>query len=139
VHVIDGEEGEVAVAVVLAFGPHRPPGAGREREVEVHAGLDAGLLIHAEHVLAAAERPSFPFPLVRVKDAPGLEGEARVAEEDARPVLPGLDGVIGEPAVHVDGEIARVIPLATTWRASSRQVQRAAASRWQLASRRPAP
>jgi hypothetical protein len=60
--------------------------------VDAHAGLDAGLLVGAEHVLVVAERFPFPFPLVEVQDAGGLEGEVRVAGEDPRPVLPGLQG-----------------------------------------------
>src|ERR1700756_1675833 len=93
VDVAGGQAGEGAEAVVLVLGAHRPPGAGRAGEVEAHAGLDAGLLIRAEHVLVAAERLSVPFPLVKVEDPAGLEGEVRVAGEDPRAVLPGLDRV----------------------------------------------
>jgi hypothetical protein len=68
--------------------------------VDAHAGLDAGFLVSAEHVLVVAERLSFPLPLVEVQDAGCLEGEVRVAGEDPRPVLPGLQGVVSEPAAH---------------------------------------
>src|SRR5207248_166716 len=100
VDVVGGQVGEGAVTVVLALGAHRAPGARRERQVDAHPGLDAGLLIGTEHVVVLAERPAFPLALVEVKDAPGLDGEARVAREDPRPVLPGLQGVISEPAAH---------------------------------------
>ena len=39
---------------VLALGAHRPPGAGREGEVQAHAGLDAGLLIGGQDVVVGA-------------------------------------------------------------------------------------
>ena len=90
VDVVGGQVGQGAEAVVLALGPHRPPRPWREREVDAHAGLDAGLLIGAEHVVVLAERLPFPFPLVEVQDAGGFEGEVRVAGENPRPVLPGL-------------------------------------------------
>ena len=64
------------------------------------AGLDAGLLVGAEHVLVLAERLPFPFPLIEVQDAGGLEGKVRVAGEDPRPVLPGLQDVVSQPAAH---------------------------------------
>jgi len=100
VDVVGGQVGQGAAAGVLALGPHRPSGPGRQRQVGAHARLDAGFLVRAEHVLVRAERFSLPGPLVQVKDAPGLEGEVRVAGEDPRPVLPGLQGVVGEPAAH---------------------------------------
>ena len=68
--------------------------------MDAHAGLDAGLLVSAEHVVVLAERFTFPFPLVEIQDAGGLDGEVRVAGEDPRPVLPGLQGVVSEPAAH---------------------------------------
>jgi hypothetical protein len=67
--------------------------------VDAHAGLDAWLLIGAEHALVIAERLPFPFPLVEVKDAGGLR-EVRVAREDPRAVLPGPQRVVSEPAAH---------------------------------------
>ena len=93
--------------------------------MDAHAGLDAGFLISAEHGLVLAERFAFPFALVEVQDAGGLEGEVRVAGEDPRPVLPGFQGIVGEPAAHGGRREAGVMPLAAAWRASSGQVQRA--------------
>jgi hypothetical protein len=103
VDVVGGQVGEGAEAVVFALGPHRPARSWREREVDAHPGLDAGFLVGAEHVLVVAERLSFPFPLVEVQGAGGLEGEVRVAGKDPRPVLPGLQGIVSEPAAHGGG------------------------------------
>jgi hypothetical protein len=97
----------------------------REREVEAHAGLDAGLLVGAEDVVVLAKRPSFPFPLVEVQDPAVLPGEARVAGEDPRPVLPGLDGVVSEPTAHGGRRGRGSDASAAAWRARSGRAQRA--------------
>lgn len=99
-YAVGGQVSEGAEAVVLALGLHRPPRPRREREVDTPAGLDAGLLVGAEHVVVLAKRLPFPYPLVEIQDAGGLEGEVRVAGKDPRPVLPGLQGVISEPTAH---------------------------------------
>jgi hypothetical protein len=93
--------------------------------VDAHTGLDAGLLIRAEHVLVLAERLSLPFPLVEVKDAAGLDGEARVAGKIHDLCCHGFSASSASQRRTVDGETAGVMPLATAWRASSGQVQRA--------------
>ena len=92
--------GEGSEAAVLALGPHRTPRRGRERQVPAAAGLDAGLLVRGQDVLVLAKGPALPFPLVEVQHAGGLLGEPGVAGEDPRPVLSGLQRVVGKPVAH---------------------------------------
>ena len=125
VDVVGGQIGEGSEAAVLFLGAHRPARARRERQVDAHAGLDAGLLIGAEHVVVLTERLAFPFPLVKVEDPAGLDGEVRVAGEDPRPVLPGLEVLISEPAAHRRRRGQGRDAAAAAFRASSGHVQRA--------------
>ena len=53
VHVIGGEVGERATPFVLVLDAHQPGPTGGQRRMAAAAGLDAGLLIGADHELAA--------------------------------------------------------------------------------------
>ena len=93
--------------------------------MDAHAGLDAGLLVGAEHVLVLAERLPVPFPLVQVQDAGGLDGEVWVAGEIHDRCCQGFKTSSASQRRTVDAEGAGAMPLAAAWRASSGQVQRA--------------
>jgi len=56
------------------------------------AGLDGGLLVGADHVVAGMQ--AFALPDAEVKDRSGLLGEQRVAREDPGATLPRLDRVL---------------------------------------------
>ncbi len=100
VHVQRGQVGPGAAAPVLVLDPHRPARRRRLRDVPTHAGLDAGLLVGADDEVVAFQALSLPFPRVEVEDVSGLGGEVRIAREDPRAVLPGADGIFGEPSPH---------------------------------------
>ncbi len=95
-----GQVGPGAPAVIFVFHPHGRPrlrGAGR---MAAHPGLDAGLLVGAEHEVLRVQGFSRPLPGVQVEDPPGLGGEVRIAGKDPGPVLPRADGVFVKPPPH---------------------------------------
>lgn len=61
-------------------------------------GLDAGLLVDAEHVISRPQCCTFPAPLVQVDDAASLAGELRVARENPTAMAPGTQCILAEPA-----------------------------------------
>ena len=63
-------------------------------------GLDRGLLVRADHELALAQRLALPCPGVQIQHPGRLDREVGIPREDPRPVLPGLEGVLGQPAPH---------------------------------------
>ncbi len=65
--------------------------------VAAAAGLEGGLLVSADHVIALAQRSAVPGPGVQVKHPGGLRRELGGADGDPRPVLPGLEGIVGQP------------------------------------------
>ena len=100
---VDIERGQVgpgAAARVLMFdssGLVRTRGQGG---VLADAGLNAGLLIGADHELLGSQGRALPVPRVEVEDASGLGGEVGITREDPRAVSPGADRVVVEPAPH---------------------------------------
>src|SRR5271165_4111571 len=61
-------------------------------------GLNAGLLIDAEHVIARPQRCTFPAALVQIDDAASLVGEVRIARKDPTAMAPGAQCVLAKPA-----------------------------------------
>ena len=90
-----GERTAPLVLVLDERGPFRP---GRNRRVEALAGLDRGLLVGAEHVLAWAERLAVEDASVEVEHDARLLGKERVAREDPAAIAPGPDRVLVQPA-----------------------------------------
>ena len=90
-----GEVAERALASVFVLNalPALDAGGGGERRVLARPGLDRGLLIAADDVVAGMQQLAFPAAAVEVEDAAGLGGEVWVAGEDPGAVLPGLDRV----------------------------------------------
>ena len=62
------------------------------------AGLDAGLLVGAQHVVARPQGGAAPAPLIEIQDAAGFEGEGRIAREDPAAMAPGPQCILAEPA-----------------------------------------
>lgn len=102
-HVPGGQVGGGSAAVVFVVDAHRPGLAWGQGGVAAAAGLDGGLLIGAEHVLVGAGRLAVEDPAVQVEDPGAFGGEVRVPDEDPGAVLPGLEGVLGQPAAHGGG------------------------------------
>ena len=61
------------------------------------AGLEGGLLVGADHVLAGAESFVFELAGVEIEDPNGLGAEVGVAGEDPAPMAPEPDGVLRQP------------------------------------------
>jgi hypothetical protein len=59
-----------------------------------------GLLVGAEDVLVLAQRDAFEGAGVQVQDPLGFGTEVGIADEDPGPVLPGLEGILAQPAAH---------------------------------------
>jgi len=103
-----GEVAQRALAVVLvldALAAWMP--AGGECWVLATARLDRGLLVGADDVVAGMQPLALPAAFIEIKDRAGLLGEARVAREDPRAVLPGPDRVLRQPAP--DGDAADLL------------------------------
>lgn len=75
---------------------------GAQRGVLARPGLDRGLLVAADDVVAGMQQLAFPPPGVQVEDPAGLDGEVGVAGEDPRALLPRLDRILREPAPDRD-------------------------------------
>jgi hypothetical protein len=62
--------------------------------------LDGGLLIGGDHIVLRAQRLPVLDPLVQVEHPLCLGLEVGVGDEDPRLVLPGFEGVLGQPSPH---------------------------------------
>src|SRR6266550_5952560 len=60
-------------------------------------GLNAGLFVRTQHVIARSQRLILPMALVEVQDAAGLCGESRVAWEYPVTMPPRSQRVLAEP------------------------------------------
>jgi hypothetical protein len=58
------------------------------------AGLDGGLLVSADHVIAGMQALALPDAGVEVEDRYGSRGEQRVAREDPEAMLPMTVGLL---------------------------------------------
>jgi hypothetical protein len=93
-----GQVAEGAHAFVLVLDHLAAATPGGQRLLDPLACLDRGLLVGADHVIAGVQTLAPPAAGVQVEDRAGALGEARVAREDPRAVLPGLDRVPAQPA-----------------------------------------
>ena len=92
-HVVGGQVGQRPAPVVLVLDAHHPGLARRQARVAAAAGLDAGLLVRADHKLPLAQPASVEDAGVEVQHHRRLGREVRVPGEDPRPVKPRPDGV----------------------------------------------
>src|SRR4051812_11719913 len=79
----------------------------RQRWVLALARLDRGFLVGAHDVVARVQPLALPAARVEIEDRAGLLGEVRIAREDPRAVLPGLDRILRQPAP--DGHAADLL------------------------------
>src|ERR1019366_6505406 len=89
------------------------------------SGLDAGLLVGAEHVITRPQCCATPAALVEIENTAGLAGEIRIAWEDPCAMPPGAQRVLAEPAPSVVPLIFATMPLAIASRRNSETDQRA--------------
>ena len=118
-HVVGGEVGHRAAAVVVVVDPHHPGLAGRQGGVAAAAGLDGGLLIRGDHVLVAAQRFPVPFAGVQVQYPLGFGREVGSVMKIHDWYCHGLSASSDNHRRTVDGEIDAQIPSVMTCRASS--------------------
>jgi hypothetical protein len=78
-------------------------------------------LIRTDHEVVRAQRLSVPDPGIEVQDAGGRGPEVGVPDRDPRPVLPRLEGILGQPAPH-RGHRGRDLATGGHSRASSGQL-----------------
>ena len=111
VHGVGGQVGDRAAAAVVVVDPHRAGLAGRQRGVAATPGLDGGLLVGGHHIIVAPQWFPVPHPVIEVEHPLGFGGEVGIGDEDPRPVLPGFEGVLGQPAAHRRRRDGRADPL----------------------------
>ena len=61
-------------------------------------GLDTGLLVDAEYVIARPQRCTFPPALVEIDDAAGFAGKLRITREYPAAMAPRTQCVLAKPA-----------------------------------------
>lgn len=96
--VQSGQIGPSATArvFVLDTGCAAPPHG--QRGVTADPGLDARLLIGAEHKVPGLQRLAFPAPGVQIQDPSRLGSKIRIVRKDPAAVLPRTNGVLMQPA-----------------------------------------
>src|SRR5215475_5166081 len=93
-----GDIGPSAAAGVLVLDVHWPAAGRWQRGMLALAGLDGGLLVGAQHVVARPQRRALPAPMVEVEDTPGLDRKVGVAREDPTAMAPRPQRVLAQPA-----------------------------------------
>lgn len=86
-----------SLALVLVLDPHHPARAWRQRSVNSAAGLYAGLLIGGNDTIIVRQEIAIPQAFVQVENTTSLALEIGITREHPTAVVPGLDGVLGEP------------------------------------------
>lgn len=62
------------------------------------AGLDAGFLVTADHVIAFTQGPFFPYAVVEIQNAASLLDKERVTRPDPASIGPRANCICAEPA-----------------------------------------
>jgi hypothetical protein len=95
-----GEVGRRAAAAVLELDQRRATRRGRDRRVAASERLQLGLLIGADDEVAGVQQLALEPARIEVQDHAGLLGERLIARKDPRPLLPGLERSVMQPAPH---------------------------------------
>ncbi|OBA53076.1 hypothetical protein A5780_27085 [Nocardia sp. 852002-20019_SCH5090214] len=110
VHVVGGEVGQSAAALVFGLDPHRPPSRGPEAAAEAVTCLDTWFLISGEHVVVRAEWFVVPDAGIQVQRPSGLDlgdllrGE-RAGTATARQIDQPIDPIAAEPFPPLAGRV----------------------------------
>ncbi len=99
-------------------------GGGRQSGMYSASGLNAGLLISGEDVVAVCQGLFFPAALIALEDAICLLLEGWIAWKHPRVVSPWSNGVLAEPAPTVALPIDTTMPRQTASRRTSRILSR---------------
>ena len=62
------------------------------------SGLDTGLLVDAEHIIARPQCCTFPPTLVEIDDTAGFAGKLRIAREYPAAMAPRTQCILAKPA-----------------------------------------
>jgi len=89
--------GNSSHAPVFRLDAHGPARCGGQDGMAALTRLDAGFFIGADDPLVVGQRSALPEALVEIEDAASLGSEVRITGEDPAPVVPRLDGVLGQP------------------------------------------
>jgi hypothetical protein len=76
----------------------RAPRLGCGRWSHTPPGLDAGLLVGADDVIARSQGFALPVPVVEIEHQTGLAFEIRIPRSNPTAITPGADGIGVEPA-----------------------------------------
>ena len=102
-HLVDIERGQIGprpAPLVFVFHLQGRPSERGIGGMTARSRLDAGFLIGAQDELIILKSTPIPHPVVKVQDSAGLAGEVGIARKDPRPVSPGSDGILMEPAPY---------------------------------------
>lgn len=119
-----GHIGQHAVSFVFEFHPSRTPRPGRLGGRDAFAGLQAGLLVGADHVIIRSQRLALVEALVEVQDHCGLGLELGVTRENPTPVGHGLIASALSHRQTVAPLMAATIPRCTASRVMSAWLKR---------------
>src|SRR3990172_3967698 len=89
--------GQRPATLVFKLDPSDSPRSGSLSFRHPFAGLDAGLLVGADHVIIRAQSLAFPNPLVQVQHSTGLLRKPLVAGKNPTAIRPRADGVGTQP------------------------------------------
>ena len=92
--------GQRSATLVLELHPSEPPRGWSLSFRHPFAGLNAGLLVGADHVIIRPQSLAFPNPLVQVQHSTGLLGKPLVAGKNPTAIRPRADGVGIQPPPH---------------------------------------
>src|SRR5262245_49402228 len=91
-------QGTTALVFILDIG--RAPRCGRQGGMAAAAGLDAGLLVGAEHVVLGPQALAWPHARIQVQNRAGLIGTLRVPGQYTVLVAPRFPGLWPENTPH---------------------------------------
>lgn len=99
--LVNIERGKVsprAASFVFMLHLHGGVRLGRVGDMAAAPGLDTGFLIRRQNELVLLEGMSVPYPFIQIQDSTRFGGKLGVTREDPRPILPGSNGILMEPA-----------------------------------------
>ena len=137
VDVPGGQIGQRATPVVFVFHAHQPGFPGWQGGVATAAGLDGGLLVRAQHVIARAQRGVSQTRAYRSSTTAALPAKsgARGAIQDR--YCQGLIASVASQRATVDAEMSTTIPASIARRpARSSTTVTAASPGWPAVRRR---